>query len=176
MPSLYAWRPGPIGEEIRLNRAMMRYSDIIPWLQSGNLGEMPAEILRCCLLETLLNGGRGAAYYTHAGFDAADMRAVSQAVAMLRPYEDTIIQGQLLDGATCERESVRLSAIRSGDRALLLVGEYQTSDPIECIVTPPEGFGVAAELTSDEPVALDQRQLTVTLDDTRGRVYLLEAQ
>ncbi len=175
MPSLYGWRPAPIGDNIRENRALLRYSDIIPWLQSGNLGEMPAEILRCCLLETLLNGGRGAAYYTHAGFDAADMRAVSRVVAMLRPYEDIIIGGELLEGATADNEAVHLSAIRTGERGLLLVGEYESSDATECAVTPPSGFHVVSELTADGPDECETDPLTVTLDETRGRVYLLEA-
>lgn len=175
MPSLYGFRPAPIGDEIRRNREMMPYSDIIPWLQPGDLGEMPAETLRCILLEVLLNGGRGAGYYTSAGFDGADMRAVSQVVAMLRPYEEIITGGQLLSGATCDAETVRLSAIRSGDRGLLLVGEYQTPGPVTCKVTPPEGFRIAAELTPTGQVACAADSVAVTLDDLRGRVYLLEA-
>lgn len=175
MPSLYGFRPAPIGDAIRRNRELMRYSDIIPWLQPGDLGEIPAETLRCILLEVLLNGGRGAGYYTSAGFDAADMRAVAQVVAMLRPYEEIIVGGELLPGAACDVETVHLSAIRSGDRGLLLVGEYETAGPVECTVTPPAGFRIVSELTTTGATDCPPGPLTVTLDQTRGRVYLLAA-
>lgn len=176
MPSLYGFRPAPIGDAIRENRKMMARSDLIPWLQPGDLGEMPAETLRCILLEALLNGARGAAYYTHAGFDAADMRAVSQVVAMLRPCEGIIIEGELLQGATCDLESVRLSGIRAGDRALLMVAEYDTDGAVTCTVTPPEGFRVVSELTPEGAVAHSGDALVVSLDELRARVYLLEVQ
>ncbi len=175
MPSLYGFRPAPIGDEIRRNRELIRYSDIIPWLQPGDLGEMPAETLRCILLEVLLNGGRGAGYYTSAGFDAADMRAVAQVVALLKPYEDLIIGGELLPDASCDAPTVHLSAIRAGDRGLLLVGEYETPGAVECTVTPPEGFTIVAELTTGGTAGCGAAPITVTLDETRGRVYLLEA-
>ncbi len=175
MPSLYGYRPAGIGDEIRRNREMMRYSDIIPWLQPGNQGEMPPETLRCILLEVLLNGGRGAAYYTHSGFDAADLRAVSQVVAMLRPVEDIIIEGQLLQGASCDLESVRLGGVRAGDRALLLVSEYDTPGEVSCTVRPPEGLHGAAELTPQGAMPAREDVLDVTLDELRARVYLLEA-
>ncbi len=178
MPSMYGFRPGPIGDSVREQRALMTASDIIPWLQPGDLGEMPAEYVRAMALEVLLNGGRGVTYYTNWGFDAADLRAVSQAVAIVGPIEDLIMDGQLLDldEFHCECEGVRLGGIRAGDQVALLVSEYETPTDIECSVRLPEGVtGEVYELTSAgrQAVEVAGGTLEVTLDDTRARVFLM---
>lgn len=191
MPSLYGFRPADIGDAIRRNRLLLTRSDIIPWLQPGDLGEMPAETLRCILLETLLNGARGAAYYTSAGFDGADMRAVSQVVAMLKPVEQMIIEGSPLFGpadatalstlgpaATADIVTVRLSGISAGKQALLMVAEYETPGAVTATVTLPPAFRLIGELTPTgrTPMTADDGAFTVALDTLRARVYLLGAE
>ncbi len=174
MPSLYGLRPAGIGDEVRRNRELMARSDIIPWLQPGNQGEMTPETLRCILLEVLLGGGRGAAYYTQSGFDAADMRAVADVVAMLTPVEDVIMNGELLEGGACDLETVRLSGVEDGTQAVLLLAEYETAEPVECTVTLPEGFaGQVYELTpyGSQPVEVGDGTITVGLDEVRARAY-----
>jgi len=174
MPSLYGFRPAGIGDEVRRNRELMARSDIIPWLQPGNQGEMTPETLRCILLEVLLGGGRGATYYTQSGFDAADMRAVADVVAMLTPVEDVIMNGDLLEGGACDVEKVRLSGVEDGTQAVLLVAEYETAGPVECTVTLPEGFGGEVyELTpyGSQPVEVGDGTITVGLDEVRARAY-----
>jgi len=178
MPSLYGFRPGPIGDEVRRERELMARSDVIPWLQPGDLGEMPAENLRCILLEVLFNGGRGAAYYTSDGFDGADLRAVSDVAAMLAPVEDTIMDGSLLEGASCDQPTARVSGVHDGARALLLVGEYEAGGSTTVTVTLPEGFrGEVRELTplGSQPVATDDGKLVVELDAVRARAYQVAA-
>jgi hypothetical protein len=179
MPSLYSFRPAPVGDAIRENRALMPRSDIIPWVQPGDLGEMPASHVYAIALEVLLNGGRGLAYYTSDGFDAADLRAVSQAIAALGPVEDLIMEGDLLEGAQCNRDSVRLGGIRSGDQAVLLVSEYDTPGQVQCTVTLPADLrGSVAELTptGQQPLTAADGAITVTLDGARARAYLLRAE
>jgi len=178
MPSLYSFRPAPVGDAIRENRALMARSDLIPWVQPGNQGEMPASHLYAIVLEVLLSGGRGLTYYTQSGFDAADLRAVAEAVAALRPVEDIIIEGKLLEGTECDREGVRLGGVRSADQGVLLVSEYETPGAVECRAELPGDLtGPVAELTpgGQEPVEAVGGAITVTLDDTRARAYLLSA-
>jgi len=174
MPSMYGFRPAAIGDEVRRNRELIEHSDIIPWLQPGDLGEMDAETLRCILLEVLLGGGRGAAYYTSAGFDAADMRAVSDVVAMLTPVEETIVNGRLLPGGASDVESVRLSAIEDGEQAVLLVAEYVTPGPVQAMVTLPAGVGEPVyELTAygSQPIEVRDGAIAVSLDEVRARAF-----
>lgn len=178
MPSLYGFRPADIGDEVRQERALLPRSDIIPWLQPGDLGEISAETLRCILLEVLFNGGRGAAYYTQDGFDGADLRAVSDVAAMLAPVEDTIMDGSLLAGATCDVATARVSGVHDGERALVLVGEYESASPMTVTVMLPEGFrGEVRELTplGSQPVAADDGRLTVALDEVRARAFQVAA-
>ena len=54
MPSLYSFRPASVGDAVRRLRGLLPASDIIPWLQPGDLGEMPAEHIRAMVLEVLL--------------------------------------------------------------------------------------------------------------------------
>ncbi len=181
MPSLYSFRPEPVGDEVRRLRGLIAASDIIPWVQPGDLGEMPAEHIRAIVLEVLFNGGRGVAYYTNKGVDGADLRAISEAVAIAQPIEDMIIDGQLLDVDEfhCGCEGVRLGGIQSGDQAVLLVSEYETPTDVECSVQLPEGVtGVLHELTPDgqREAAVVDGVLSVTLDDTRARAYLMTLQ
>lgn len=178
MPVLYGFRPAPIGDEVRRERALMPRSDIIPWLQPGNMGEMPAETVRCILLEVLCNGGRGATYYTHSGFDGADLRAVADVAAMLAPVEDTIVDGAPLEGATCDLPTARISGVQDGERALVLVAEYETDGPVTVSVTLPTGWGgELVELTPQgpRPVPLADGKLVVTLDTLRARAYQVAA-
>lgn len=178
MPSLYSFRPAPVGDEVRRLRALMTASDIIPWVQPGDLGEMPAEHVRAILLEVLLNGGRGVAYYTSEGFDGADLRAVAQAIAIVQPIEDLILEGELLDLTDfhCDRAQVRLGGVRCGNQAVLLVSEYDWPGTLECRVTLPARVnGPVYELTPEgrREVPLADGGLTVALDQLRARVYLL---
>ena len=106
------------------------------------------------VLEVLLNGGRGATWYTNKGFDGADLRAVSEAVAIVGPIEDLIMDGQLLDvdEFRCDREGVRLGGVRAGDQVALLVSEYRSSAVVECPVKLPAGVpGAVQELTPGFP-------------------------
>ncbi len=181
MPSMYGFRPGSIGDSVRKLRELMTANDIIPWLQPGDLGEMPAEYIRAMLLEALFNGGRGVAYYTSKGFDGADLRAVSEAVAIAQPIEDMIMDGQLLDvdEFRCEREGVRLGGIRAGDQVALLVSEYDSPTGVECTVQLPEGVtGEVHELTPDgkQPAQVAGGTLDVVLDSTHARVFLMTLQ
>ena len=73
-------------------------------------------------------------------------------------------------------DSVRVGGVRAGDRALLLVSEYDTPREVSCTVTLPEGLHGAAELTPDGAMPAREDLLEVTLDEVRGRVFLLAAE
>ena len=176
MPSIYRFRPVEIRAAVREQRQHIQTNDIIPWLQPGNLGEMPAEHVRCMLLEACLNGCRGATYYTSNGFDAADYKALSQAIAVLCQVEDIVRDGNPLTGASCGDKTVNIGGMALADKAVLLVSDYQSADRASSTVTLPKGFaGQVKELFPGPAriVRVADGQLRVTFGPERARVYLL---
>lgn len=176
MPSLYRFRPQEVGDPVREQRRLLSSNAILPWLQPGNQGEMPAEHVRCSLLEACLSGARGAVYYTWNGFDAADYRAVSQAIAVLRQVEDVVMDGQPLQGGSCSAGSATVAGLALGDRAVLLVSDYALPDGAVATVTLPSPFtGQAEELTpaGPQPVEVRDAAIRVTFGPLRARVYRL---
>ncbi len=102
------------------------------------------------------------------------MRAISDVVAMLTAVEETIVNGSLLEGGSCDVESVRLSAIEDGERAVLLVAEYDTPGPVQCTVALPPGLrGPVHELTAhgSRPVEVRDGAIAVSLDQVRARAF-----
>jgi len=176
MPAIYVTDPREIGTRTREIRGRMAKSDIIPWLHPGNLGEMPAEYVRCGLLEACLNGSRGAAYYTHAGFDAADYKALAEAIAVLRQIEDIIVDGKPLKGMSCNTKSTNIGGMRLRGKAALFVSDYEQPDGGTAIVRLPGSKRLdIAELLPKGTRAVQRKgdRIRVVFGPERGRVFLL---
>ena len=176
MPSIYRFRPVEVRDSVREQRQLLTTNDIVPWIQPGNLGQMPAEHVRCMLLESLLNGCRGVAYYTSDGFDAAKYDAMAQGIAVIRQIEDIVMDGQPLTGAQCSAKTVLLGGMAFGGKAALLVSDYDSPDGSEASVRLPARYrGGAAELTPDGPqnVSVVAGAIRTRFGPARARVYLL---
>ena len=77
------------------------------------------------VLEALLNGAGGITYFGYAEFDTAlDFYYHSKALAKVAPYEDLLLDGEVLEPEGSNPDFY-YSAIRKGGQALFLVGNYR---------------------------------------------------
>jgi hypothetical protein len=106
-----------------MTHKLMKNRDIIPWLTAGTYGEIRPQFVEYITLETLLNGAGGFTYYAYWDFDnALDYASMAKALRMIAPYEDLIMDGELVE---IKVNGVDTSAIRKGNEMLLLVGNYR---------------------------------------------------
>ncbi len=126
MPSRYvAGRSELVHDTIRANHKALGNKDLIPWLTAGTYGEMPPHKIEQMVLETLLNGAGGITYYKFDNFTDSpfDFYYQASALAMLRPYEDLILDATLLEQKGSNQE-LFYSGMQKGPELLLLVGNY----------------------------------------------------
>ena len=141
MPSIYTTNPKEVRKRVAAERAKMDRDAIIPWLQPGNHGEKPAAALFEEMLGSLLAGGQGVTYYTHHGFDAADLAAVAQGVLVVNEYEDLMADGTLVTEWSATTAGLGVCGKRWGKRAIWMVTSEQ-QEPWNGILPQPVGLDV----------------------------------
>ena len=148
-PSLYVGeRPWLVQERIRMTHKLMKNRDIIPWLTAGTYGDIRPQFVEYIALETLLNGGGGFTYYAYWDFDnALDYAHMANALRMIAPYEDLIMDGELVE---IKVNGVDTSAIRKGNEMLLLVGNYRQPDMNVTVALPFNKVEVIKDLRNGE--------------------------
>ncbi|HQC51788.1 MAG TPA: hypothetical protein PLE92_01550, partial [Lentisphaeria bacterium] len=130
MPSLYvAGRAVDVHQRIRGNYQKMKSRRQIPWLSTGTYGEFEPYKVEMMVLEALLNGADGITYYCYGDFTDTphDFYYHARALAMLRPYEDLIMDGEVLE-PTGSNDQMFYSGIRQDKQMLLLVGNYYKAE------------------------------------------------
>ncbi|MFA6929471.1 MAG: discoidin domain-containing protein, partial [Lentisphaeria bacterium] len=107
MPSLYvAGRAVDVHRKIRGNYKRLGTRRQIPWLSTGTYGEFEPEKVEAMVLESLLNGADGITYYCYGDFTDSplDFFYHARALSMLRPYENLIMDGKVLEPAGTNQE------------------------------------------------------------------------
>ncbi|MGI6355813.1 MAG: discoidin domain-containing protein [Lentisphaeria bacterium] len=130
MPSLYvAGRAVDVHNRIRGNYQKMKSRRQIPWLSTGTYGEFEPYKVEMMVLEALLNGADGITYYCYGDFTDTphDFYYHARALAMLRPYEDLIMDGEVLE-PTGSNDQMFYSGIRQDKQMLLLIGNYYKAE------------------------------------------------
>ncbi|MDH7568892.1 MAG: hypothetical protein QHJ73_04840, partial [Armatimonadota bacterium] len=132
-----------IGDEVRRDRKALGRSDVIPWLTPGDAGVFPGWAFRDALLECFANGARGLLFWSSRVWDTECLAAYADAIRVVTPVEDVIVEGDLLTDATAQ-PPIRLCGMRKGDDVFLLAADYagkarvpvQIKVPIakECVV------------------------------------------
>jgi hypothetical protein len=161
-PSLYvAGRAEDVHNSIRANYKLLKTRKIIPWLTAGTYGEFEPYKLEQMILEALLNGACGITYYCYADFDTPlDFYYHAKALAEIAPYEDLIMDGEVLE-PTGSNKQLTYSGIRKGGEMLLLIGNYQNtpgsttySAPFTT-VTQIKDLRSGKALPAENPIKLD---------------------
>lgn len=125
-PSLYVGgRAEDVHEAIRAEYRLLKNRDILPWLSPGCYGEFEPEKMESMVLEALLNGACGITYYSYGEFDTAlDFYYHARALAKVAPYEDLLLDGEVLEPSGSNPD-LHYSAIRKGGEVLFLAGNYR---------------------------------------------------
>lgn len=125
-PSLYVSGSAmEVHKSVRANYKLLRSKMIIPWLTAGTYGEFEPYKLEQMILEALLNGACGITYYCYTDFDTPlDFYYHARALAEIAPYEDLIMDGEILEPSGTNQQ-LTYSGIKRGNEMLLLVGNYR---------------------------------------------------
>jgi len=119
---------------------------------------------------TLLNGAGGITYYCFGDFTDSplDFYYHAKALAELRPYEDLVVEGEVLD-AEGSNPGLTYSALRRGGELLLLVGNYRNAEPRTVFPIPFKTVAEIKDLRSDERV---QSGSSFAFDVPKGDIRL----
>lgn len=171
-PSLYvAGRAQYVHDSIRKNYHLMKNKAILPWLSAGTYGEVEPFTMEQMVLEALLNGACGITYYCYEDFDTPlDFYYHAKALAEVAPYEDLIVDGQVLN-PTGSNKDLTYSGVKKGSEMLLLIGNYQkvnnTSTTVEL---PLDSVSQIKDLRSGQ---LLKAEKTLSIEVPPGEIRLL---
>jgi len=131
MPSLYFGGDAKrIGEGVRDVRRVLGHSRIIPWICGGD--DEPRESLgleqKYVLLELFLNGAMGFTTWPYVGWDAQDMKYVSQVMNLIVPIEDLIVDGVVMEALSTSDEKIHATGLRKEGEAALLISSYYSNE------------------------------------------------
>jgi hypothetical protein len=168
MPSFYYGGDAKrIGEGVRAVRRAVGNSRIIPWLCGGD------DTLRDCvgieqkyvLLELFLNGSMGFTTWPYNGWDAQDLKYVSQVMNLVVPIEDLLMDGEVMAGLGTSDEQVRaVGLVRGGEAAILVSGYYHADLPAVTLkLTSPAAAKLFDLATGEELATVKAGENTVAL-------------
>jgi hypothetical protein len=157
MPSLYYGGDARrVGDGVRAVRQVLGNSRIIPWLSGGD------DTLRDCtgleqkyvLLELFLNGSMGFTTWPYNGWDALDLKYVSQVMNLIVPIEDLLVDGEVMTGlGTSDKEVRAVGLVRGGEAAILVSGYYHAGLPALTLKLTSPGAAKLFDLATGEELA-----------------------
>jgi len=167
-----------IGDEARADRQKLPRSDVIPWLTPGDAGTFPGEMFTWALLECFANGSRGVNFWSGRVWDAETLAAYARAIRMVAPVENTIVDGQLVEGVRCE-PAMRISGMRRGDDLFLLIADYHRREPRAVTVELPiTKAATVVDLATGRPLArlaAGERRFTLAFDGELAKALHIPA-
>lgn len=122
---LYPYHWQLIGDEVRRDRNVLGHNDVMPWISPGDAGTFPGDALKWTLLECYCNGARGVYFWSGRVWDAESLIAYHEVVRAIAPVEDIILEGVPLGVGLKVDDPGRLSGLRLGNSALLLLADYR---------------------------------------------------
>ena len=140
---------------------------------------------RSQVLEAVMGGAQGVtAWGYYMGMTAGHLADIADAVRMIGPVEDIILDGTIQHGYTCNTDSVNLLARtqgdeRHGDVSVLLISDYSPRPGQSIVSVPGDAALEVTDLFTDQVVArLDatNRKFPATLRrDFAARLYRLQS-
>ena len=135
---------------------------------------------RSQVLETVMGGAKGfVAWNLDIGpITTGHLADMSEAIRMLAPVEDIILDGEPKTGYSADKDSTNLSALALGNESVLLVSDYSPGAGQVKVTVPGQDKREVVDLSRDEIIAsLDgtRRTFEVTLRrDFQARLYRLK--
>ena len=127
MPSLYvSGDAAKVGRVVRETRAIVGSNRLIPWYTGGSnsSGECDGIDQKYILLENFLNGAMGFTTWPWMGWDADDLRYLSQVMNMVIPLEDIIVDGKVMKGLKTSNKHVKFVGMQLKNEAAMLISDY----------------------------------------------------
>ncbi len=95
---------------------------VIPWLTTATYGYVTPVNCKIMVWANFVNGARGGVYYQASDLNPAQLHAIAEAMAALRPQAAVLQHGRpASDEFQSSDPAVRVAACRDGGRALLLL-------------------------------------------------------
>lgn len=135
-PSMYLVPTNKLGARIRgLRKNLPPACPLYMWVTAGSTGinfERTPEDVRNRLLEIFFNGGQGFIFWSAYGVDAKDYQTIAKLIGELQPYENFFANGTLAPDAWFKApEGIKVSGIKLGREAVILVSGYDKNTPEE---------------------------------------------
>ncbi|MBE2205194.1 MAG: hypothetical protein IAE94_12745 [Chthoniobacterales bacterium] len=133
MPSLYVQgRTTDVLERIKADYAKVG-KNIIPWLSPATYGAAPPPTMESMVLESVLNGAKGIAYFQYQDFDPLHFYYHTRALTTLGGFADLMQKGapRTILGANAD---LTYTCFASDSEALILVGNYNRSSDNRTII------------------------------------------
>lgn len=154
-----------VTDTIKAVRTLTGKSNIVSWLSAGYdiNSECSPEEFRYSILENFLNGAGGFTLYTWLGCDAADMKEMAEALRIVVPVEDIVVDGKVISGLTSSNKKVKICGLAKGSEKLILLSEYfDSSDtPVSFSVTTDEAGKVVDMRTGKVIAELQKGENTI---------------
>jgi hypothetical protein len=180
MPSLYVAGNAPeVARRVRQYREKIGKNDLIPWLSAGYgipSSECESIDVKYMVLENFLNGARGFTSYTWYGFDGMDLKYLVEAMNMIVPVEDIIMDAELMDEVRSSSLRAKACGMVSGEEGLVLVRDYFSNKKITTTLTLPTRMtGEIIDMESGEKVGslTKGKRFKITIDKKRVRLLYI---
>ncbi len=159
-----------IHDEMRENYKILKSNKCIPYITAGTYGTFPPYKLEQMILEVFMNGACGITYYCFDDFDTPmDFYYHAKALAEIAPYEDLIMDGEVLEPTGSNKE-LTYSGIRKDNEMLLLIGNYQKTDGNTSFKIPFSRVEEIKDLRSGEKMLPEEN---IRLDVPKSDIRLL---
>ena len=138
MPSYYyggdAYRTGA---SVRNIRKTMNNSRIIPWICGGAGAEYETDAInhKYILMEIFFNGCMGFTTWPWMGWDALDLKYLTEVMNMAIPLENIIVDGKVDSEVVADDKHVRVAALRLNDEMTVLLSDYYHKNLQGCTLT-----------------------------------------
>ena len=138
MPSYYysgdAYRTGA---GVRNVRQKVNNSRIIPWICGGAGAEYETEGInqKYVLMEIFFNGCMGFTTWPWMGWDALDLKYLTEVMNMAIPLENIIVDGKVDNSVTADDKHVRVAALRLNEEMTVMLSDYYHKNLQGCTLT-----------------------------------------
>ena len=125
------------GRGVRKVRAAMGNSRIVPFITGGASAEYETDAvtLKHIMLEIFLNGAMGFAVWPYLGWDAEDLKALSETMNLVRPLEDIIVDGKIMTGLQVNNNTATVVGMELDNRGAILISDYSRASLPELVLT-----------------------------------------
>jgi hypothetical protein len=165
------------GEFMRLNRAALPQGyELMPWITTGTYGEMDTEFVFDVVAHTFLNGATGFSAYVYRDFDdMADYLNMAEAIAVIAPHEDIIMDGELAFDDIGDMENAVVSAMQLNGEYLIAVTPQDPAQPVAFTVHAQQGARphILYDLRRGTRQVYGSGVVQVTAELAEGTVYRL---